>query len=184
MESVLGSRIGPELGETVFTNGKGGSTFQEIRNRIIANTALRANPLLIWDGSANGHVLGSTEMELQLLGDIVAFKGTAYRNWLYIPSIVVPTGGAANPDDQMQRDLLKVRDRAISIYGAPHVFDMIPELQKLASGNAQDASDVAAGYPPRSLFPDGVHPNEATQRTLAKVLTAPGGPMAIARALT
>lgn len=170
----LGDYIATKLGQAVRNEAVGRSTFAEIGDRIVANTALRANPLLIWDGQCNGHVDGSIDKEMDVVASIVSFK-QGRRNWLIVPSVEIP----GRPNNQAkQEDMLRLRDALISQYGARHVFDALPLLQGLSNGEHKDRSDVGRGLVPRSLLIDKVHLNEQALMAVANALTASGGPMA------
>lgn len=175
--------IAAGLGESAYYTAVGGSTLQQVHDRILGRADLRANPLLIWDGSANGHVVGASWMDLALLGDIVAFKGE-FRNWLLIPSVPIFDGtGTAPGGAAIVRDLRDYTDAAVKMFGAEHVFDSVPTLRGLTTGSAEDAADIAAGFLPRSVLVDGVHLTEAAKLAVATALTIQGGPMATARLL-
>lgn len=169
------------LKEEIVQNSTGGSTFQMIRDRVVAKPELRSNPLLIWDGAANGHVVGSLEMEVKLLAEIAAFKAP-YKNWILVTPVVVFQGTGLPPvDEPMVRDMKAWRDRVIADHGEVHVFDPLPTLQSFSNGSPEDAADVAAGMMPRSVAFDGLHPDERAKRAVGDALTASNGPMARVR---
>lgn len=174
----LSQFIGPALGEPTANFAVKGSTFQRIADRILSKPELRDNPLLIWDGSCNGHVDGSIELEMNIVAAIVAYKG-GYKNWLIIPPLVVE--GRAH-DIERQADMLRYRDALAETYGRVHVFDALPVINSLAEG-PRDELAVAGGFVPPSQTGRGVHLRAETLKAVADALTAPGGPMARVRNL-
>ena len=175
----LGYFIEEALGETVENGAVSGARFQQIGDRILAATELRANPLLIWDGAAVGRKLGSIDMELGVVDQIVRFKAPR-KNWLLIPSVVTREQSNA---EQVCKDMAALRDALVSEYGQIHVFDALPILQGLANGTEGDRADVGAGLVPGSVLIDGRHLGEAGLAAVAKALTGPDGPMAAVRDL-
>ena len=174
----LSQFIGPKLGEPTTSFAVQGSKFQAIADRILAKPELLENPLLIWDGSCNGHVDGSIDLEMKIVASIAAYKGDR-KNWLIIPPLVVQ--GRAH-DVERQRDMLRYREALIETYGPEHMFDALPVVNALASG-PRDALAIAGGYVPRSQTGRGVHLRASTLMAVASALTAPGGPMAKVRNL-
>ncbi|MGF7147493.1 hypothetical protein FHS96_001102 [Sphingomonas zeicaulis] len=175
----LGYFIEEALGETVENGAVSGASFRQIGDRILAATALRANPLLIWDGAAVGRKLGSIDMELGVVDEIVRFKAPS-KNWLLVPSVVTREQPNA---EQVCKDMAALRDALVSEYGQIHVFDALPVLQGLANGTDSDRADISAGLVPGSVLIDGRHLGEAGLAAVGNALTKPGGPMAAVRDL-
>lgn len=174
----LSQFIDPALGEPTANYAVKGSTFQRIAERILAKPGLRENPLLIWDGSCNGHVDGSIDMEMKIVASIVAYKG-GRKNWLIMPPLVVQHRAH---DIERQQDMLVYREALITTYGREHVFDALPLLNSLASG-PRDSLAIAGGFVPPSQTGRGVHLRATALETVAQALTARGGPMAKVRDL-
>ncbi|AHE54229.1 hypothetical protein [Sphingomonas sanxanigenens] len=175
----LGHFIEQVLGETVENSAVSGASFRQIGDRILAATDLRANPLLIWDGAAVGRTLGSIDMELGVVDEIVRFKAP-HRNWLLIPSVVTREQPNAA---QVCKDMAALRDALASDYGPIHVFDALPVLQGLANGTESDRADVSAGLVPGSVLIDGRHLGDAGLAAVVNALTRAGGPMVAVRDL-
>lgn len=175
----LGHFIEQALGETVENSAVSGASFRQIGDRILTATELRANPLLIWDGAAVGRKLGSIDMELGVVDEIVRFKAPR-KNWLIIPSVVTreqPNAG------KVCEDMVALRDALVAEYGSLHIFDALPILQGLANGSDSDRADVAAGLVPGSVLIDGRHLGDAGLAAVTNALIKPGGPMATVRDL-
>lgn len=174
----LSQFIGPALGEPTANFAVKGSTFQMIADRILAKPELRENPLLIWDGSCNGHVDGSIELEMKIVAAIAAYK-EGRKNWLIIPPVVVQ--GRAH-DIERQVDMLRYREALIQTYGRVHMFDALPVINSLAAG-PRDELAIAGGFVPRSQTGRGVHLRASALTAVADALTARNGPMAKVRNL-
>lgn len=174
----LSQFIGPELDEPTVTFAVRGSTFSRIAKRILAKPELREHPLLIWDGSCNGHIDGSIELEMKIVASIVAYKGDR-KNWLIIPPVVVR---GRSHDFARQHDMLRFREALIETYGRVHMFDALPVINALAT-ETKDQIAIAGGFVPRSQLGRGVHLNASALSAVARAVTAPGGPMARVRDL-
>ena len=130
--------------------GAGGLTLTQILAVCVARPYLRDRVLVIWDGSANGY--GTVAAYLAVLAEIVAWKGDG--RFLFVPPLALPptTAGAA-----YTLDMQAIRDGAIAAYGASRVYDPVPAIQALSTGDANDLFDLSCDVIPRSTLQDGVH---------------------------
>ena len=160
--------------EAIF-HGLGGSTFEQIVDRVVAKPELRANPLVIWDGAANGHVMGSIQLEMRSLAALAAFKNP-HKNWLIVAPVVV-RDLAGSLDDQLRlaADLEIWKSYISEVYGPHHLFDPVPVINSFAKPD--DALIVAAGLVPQSVTFDGLHPTNDVKYAVSAALTAMNGPM-------
>lgn len=153
------------IGVPAVNSAVGGSTLAQIATRISARVSyLKGRRLIVWDGSANGHVTGSTATEMALYDQIWQANGGRV---LFIPSIQVgpaSTNAATVSQQQYIADLASITQQLITKYGAGNVYDPLPYSYSLGDGSAGDNADIAAGIAPRStLNADGLHESTSTK---------------------
>jgi hypothetical protein len=80
-------------GRSVSSTGAGSSTIQGIRDRIIANPALRNRVLIVWDGSENGYTTAAAYCDDLNTGLI----SLGHSRFILIPASVPYGGSTVNP---------------------------------------------------------------------------------------
>lgn len=148
--AVLTNLLEASTGRITINSAVGGSTLQNIRDRVSAKSYLREKVLVEWDGSANGFV--DVPTSIALLQDMVNSK--ADSKYLFIGSINVPNPGSASSPtvSSYTTALAALRAQMLTTFGAAHVYDPLPKLQSLGTGSADDNNDIAAGLAPRSTL--------------------------------
>jgi hypothetical protein len=135
---VLGNDLRVSNRRQVANSAVGGSSLADIKARILARPSLKGQPMVIWDGSANGFTTPAAS--LALIDDIITYHGDPSKI-VYIPSVNVGPSSTGVPSS-FTLDLEAVRD-GLTTRGV-QTFDPVPLINALSTGTAQDNLDVSA----------------------------------------
>lgn len=163
----------PPVAATLFTpdravsnQGVGGETSTQIAARqAAANRSLNTRIAWIWVGRndvANGGIDTSANVAA-MVGRVIGGK--------YLVGSILPSTSDGNLSSGASLDRL-ARNAALSAtYGARYI-DLLTPLQAAGDGGANDNSDIANGWVPRSLRSDAVHLNDAGYAIVAQAFYA------------
>lgn len=146
--------------------GIGGSTMTDAVARVGSNQATYADDVLIfWDGIYEDYTDLATA--LSNIDDIATNAGST--PWVYIPPIVPERLGPEDTGQPRADNIRAISTAVLSGAYADNVVDIWPLLEALAiQGDADDASDISAGFLPRSIYQaDGLHLTEAAIDAIA-----------------
>lgn len=152
---ALSSDIRTLTGRPVASSAVGGSTLQQVYDRLVARPYERGKPLVIWDGSGNSY--GSVAATLAIIDQIIALHGDASK------IIVVPTVSVGPSADGVVTaytlDMEAIRDGLIvrGLWPAGAAYDPTTQINTLTTGTVQDLKDVAARVVAQSQLQDSVH---------------------------
>ncbi len=142
----------------VINTARGGSTFKEVKDRILGDSSHQHETTVIDDMSPNGFT--TIEDFMADARAIVAFLG--HERYVFVASITPPPISGTGCNDSQMRTTDAIEAALVEEFGAEHVLDVIPALQAMSNGSTDDTHDVTVCNTfPRSLLADGTHLTQA-----------------------
>jgi hypothetical protein len=145
-------------------DGVGGSSLADQATRFDSASTHWGKVLIIMDGG-----LSDTQANaLAAIADIVA-NLTGTPKWLYIQSFPSTTYGAIG---NAAYTTWATTTAAIAAQYPDNYVATLAPMQAFGDGTANDNSDIANGWIPRSLRTDDIHPNKLGSEYLAQIIAA------------
>lgn len=156
----------------LISSAVGGSTLQQIYDRLTARPWIKGKPLVIWDGSANSY--GTVAATLAIVDQIIAWHGDASKI-VMVPSVAVgPSSDGVVSSYTL--DMEAIRDGIIArgLWPSGAGNDPTTQINTLSTGTAQDLKDISARVVLQSALysGDAVHLSQAAMSKVSPLVQA------------
>ena len=159
LDSAYPKKASLYSGANFINNGHSGETSTQLKNRLLATTADTVNMSQVWQPFEN---TSDTALNVANLNAMVSF--ISHNRYVILGEI----NRVGNPVGNSEYDKITAMNANLAKKYGNHFIDIRSFLLTQGNGSAQDDSDIALGYVPRSLRSDILHLNDKGYRIVAQ----------------